>query len=75
MGRNLLLQRKPIAYRGWLISTQVIEGKLWLRWQHPAEDFPRYRHAIEGRGLSEVIRHIRFSIDLAMKLENSQLES
>lgn len=69
LARTLLLNREPICYRNWKISTQVIEGKIWLRWQHPREDFPRYSYPVGDRGLVETVRQVRFLIDLAIKLE------
>ncbi|MBE9115524.1 hypothetical protein IQ249_06385 [Lusitaniella coriacea LEGE 07157] len=71
LARELLLKQKPICYRNWVISTQVINGQLWLRWKHPSEDFPRYSYAVGDKGLSESVRYIRFLIDLAIKLEQS----
>ncbi|MBZ8183218.1 hypothetical protein [Oscillatoria salina] len=64
-----LLQGKAIYYRNWLIKTKVINGKLWLRWQHPAENFPRYSYPVGERGLSDTIRYVRLLIDLAITLE------
>lgn len=67
-------KRTPIVYRDWLISTNTIDGKLWLRWQHPQESFPRFNYEVGDKGLSEAIRYVRFLIDLAIKLENSNPE-
>ncbi|MFW6358947.1 MAG: hypothetical protein ACOC0N_07025 [Chroococcales cyanobacterium] len=64
---------KPIRYKNWIISTKVIRGKLWLRWQHPDETFPRYSYPVGEKGLSESIGHVRFLIDLAIRLEKSPL--
>lgn len=61
----------PIQYQNWSISTKVIEGQLWVRWQHPKESFPRYSYPVSDRGLSETIRHVKFLIDLAVRLETS----
>lgn len=66
---NHSLQAQPIRYRNWLISTKVIDGRLWLQWQHPNESFPRYSYPITERGLADTIRFARFMIDLAIKLE------
>jgi hypothetical protein len=72
LAQKLLLNREPIGYRDWKISTQVIEGKLWLRWQHPLEDFPRYSYPVGHRGLAEAVHQVRFFIDLAIKLEQGR---
>jgi hypothetical protein len=66
---------KPLRYRGWLISTKVIDRQLWLRWQHPRETFPRYSYPVTNRGLADTIRFARFLIDLSIKLEEEQLEA
>lgn len=63
------LQAQPIQYRDWTISTKVIGGQLWLRWQHPQENFPRYSYPVTERGLADTIRFARFLIDLTIKLE------
>lgn len=63
------LQEQPIRYRDWSISTKVIGGQLWLRWQHPKESFPRYSYPVTERGLADTIRFARFLIDLTIKLE------
>jgi hypothetical protein len=67
------LQMKPMRYRSWLISTKVIDGQLWLRWQHPRESFPRYSYPVTERGLADTIRFARFLIDLVIKLEDESL--
>lgn len=64
------VQLEPIRYRDWLISTKVIDGRLWLRWQHPNESFPRYSYPVTEKGLTDTIRYARFLIDLTIKLEN-----
>lgn len=64
------LEQVPIRYRGWPISTKVINGKLWLRWQHPQESFPRYGCPVTEEGLAVTVNHVRFMIDLAIKLES-----
>lgn len=63
------LNQQPVVHRGWLITTKVINGQLWLRWQHPQESFPRYSCLVRDRGMAETIRHVRFLIDLAINLE------
>lgn len=67
---NKGVQLEPIRYRDWLISTKVIDGRLWLRWQHPHEGFPRYSYPVTEKGLTDTIRYARFLIDLTIKLEN-----
>jgi hypothetical protein len=67
---NTNVQLEPLRYRGWSISTQLIGGQLWLRWQHPNESFPRYSYPVTNRGLTDTIRFARSLIDLAIKLEN-----
>lgn len=63
------LQMKPLRYRGWLISTKVIAGHLWLRWQHPRDSFPRYGYPVTERGLADTIHYARFLIDQTITLE------
>lgn len=63
------LEQVPVRYKGWGISTKVISGKLWLRWQHPQEKFPRYGCPVGEEGIEATIIHVRFLIDLAIKLE------
>lgn len=58
-------------YKGWLISTVVIDGQLWLRWQHPKESFSRYGCPLTEQSVASTISHVRFLIDLAIKLEAS----
>lgn len=69
---NTGLHLKPIRYRDWLITTKVIGKQLWLRWQHPKENFPRYSYPVTERGLTDTIRYARFLIDLIIKLEESE---
>lgn len=66
-------QMKPIQYRDWLITTKLIDGQLWLRWQHPKESFPRYSYPVTERGLADTIRYARFLIDIAIKLEETEV--
>lgn len=63
------LQLQPLQYRDWMISTKLIGKQLWLRWQHPKENFPRYSYPVTERGLADTIRFARFMIDLSIKLE------
>jgi hypothetical protein len=67
------LQMKPLRYRGWLINTKVVDGQLWLRWQHPRESFPRYSYPVTERGLADTIRFARYLIDLVIKMEEESL--
>ncbi len=67
------LQTQPLRYRNWLISTKVIDGHLWLRWQHPRESFPRYSYPVTERGLADTIRFARYLIDVVIKLEEESL--
>jgi len=64
------LEQIPVRYKGWGISTKVINGKLWLRWQHPQENFPRYGCPVSEEGLEVTITNIKFLINLANKLED-----
>lgn len=64
------LELVPARYKGWGISTKVINGKLWLRWQHPNENFPRYGCPVSEEGLEATINNVKFLINLANKLEN-----
>lgn len=68
------LQMKPLRYRGWLISTKVIAGRLWLRWQHPRDSFPRYGYPVTETGLADTIRYARFLIDQTITLEEALAE-
>jgi len=68
---NTDIEMNPTQYRGWLISTKLINNQVWVRWQHPAENFPRYSYPVTDRGLADSIRHVRFIIDIAIKLESS----
>ncbi|MFB2935883.1 hypothetical protein ACE1B6_11575 [Aerosakkonemataceae cyanobacterium BLCC-F154] len=63
------LEQIPVRYKGWKISTKVINGKLWLRWQHPHENFPRYGCPVSEEGLEVTINNVKFLINLANKLE------
>lgn len=67
------LPMKPLRYRGWLIHTKIIEGHLWLRWQHPRDSFPRYSYPVTERGLADTIHYARYLIDLIIKLEEESL--
>ncbi|MBE9114803.1 hypothetical protein IQ249_02730 [Lusitaniella coriacea LEGE 07157] len=63
------IAKQPICYRGWIVSTQVVQGQLWIRWQHPQDTFPRYGRPVTNNGLSATVSHVKFLIDLAMTLE------
>lgn len=60
----------PARYKGWLIATKLINGKLWLRWQHPKESLPRYGCPVGEDGLSATLDRVRMMIDLMIKLES-----
>ncbi|MFB2896281.1 hypothetical protein ACE1CI_25505 [Aerosakkonemataceae cyanobacterium BLCC-F50] len=64
------LEQIPVRYKGWAISTKVINGKLWIRWQHPNENFPRYGCPVSEEGLEVTISNVKFLINLANKLED-----
>ena len=66
---NANLEQIPVRYRGWRISTKVSNCKLWLRWQHPQEDFPRYGCPLNEEDIASSIDNVRLLIDLAIKLE------
>ena len=66
-----LVSQNTICYREWSIDTIKIEDKLWIRWQNPQDNFPRYSYQVGDKSLSEVIRYVRFLIDLAIKLEQN----
>lgn len=70
-GFNPDLSQSPVQYRGWLISTKMINGQLWIRWQHPSDNFPRYGRPVVSGDLAATINHVRFLIDVAIKLESS----
>lgn len=63
-------EQVPAGYKGWSICTKLINGKLWLRWQHPKENIPRYGCPVNEEGLASTIDHIRLMIDLMEKLES-----
>lgn len=63
------LKRNYTRYRGWLIGIKVIDGCLWLQWQHPEDNFFRYNYPVNEKGLAETIKYVRFLIDMAIKLE------
>lgn len=69
------LEQTPKSYKGWLISSKVLNGKLWLRWQHPQESIPRYGCPVGEGGLAETIHHVRFMIDLMITLESEAPKS
>lgn len=71
---NSGLPLQPVQYRGWLISTKVIDRKLWLRLQHPKETFPRYSYLVTERGLADTIRSARLIIDISIRLEESETD-
>jgi hypothetical protein len=64
------VEQIPGRYKGWSISTKLINGKLWLRWQHPQENLPRYGCLVGEGGLSATIDHVRGMIDLMIQLES-----
>ena len=59
----------PAEYRGWKLTTKMINGQLWIRCYHPQEAFARYGYPIARGGISAALAHVRFTIDLAIKLE------
>ncbi len=66
---NSGLPLQPLRYRDWLISTKIVDKQLWLRWQHPCENYPRYSCPVTDKGLADTIRYARAMIDLVIKLE------
>jgi|GEM_PF-1799404 len=70
-GNETGIEMHPTRYQGWLISTKLINNQVWVRWQHPAENFPRYSYPVANKGLADTIRYVRFLIDIAIKLESS----
>ncbi len=69
--QDALLQNKFIHHRDWLIGSKTINGKLWLRWQHPQDNFPRCGCPVGEKTLEEVIEFVYSWIDLAMELEEN----
>lgn len=69
--QDALLQDKCVHYRDWLIFSRTIHGKLWLRWQHPKDNFPRCGCPVGEKELSEVIEFVYFWINLAIELEEN----
>lgn len=61
----------PGRYKDWSICTKLINGKLWLRWQHPKENIARYGCLVGEEGLSATIDHVRTMIDLMIQLESN----
>ncbi|MEQ8972688.1 MAG: hypothetical protein RIE73_20105 [Coleofasciculus sp. C1-SOL-03] len=72
---NTGLPIKPIRYRDWLISTKMIDKRLWLRWQHPNENFARYSYPVTERGLTDSLRYARHLIDLIIELEEAEAKA
>ncbi|MBE9125991.1 MULTISPECIES: hypothetical protein [unclassified Coleofasciculus] len=72
---NISLLLTPIRYRNWLISTKIIDKRLWLQWKHPDENFARYCYPVTERGLTDTIRYARFLIDLIIRLEEEDFIS
>ena len=66
-----ITHRHPICYRGWLVTSTKIDGKLWIRWQNPQDNLPFYSYEVGEQGLTQAIRYVRFLIDLAIKLEEN----
>ena len=64
------LLQLSIRYRGWLINTKVLNGQLWLRWQHPLDDCSRYGCSVSEAGIDATISHAKSLIDLTMELES-----
>lgn len=64
------IEQIPGRYKGWSISTKLINGKLWLRWQHPQENLSRYGCLVGEGGLTATIDHVRGMIDLMIHLES-----
>lgn len=60
----------PGRYKGWSLTTKLMNGKLWLRWQHPKENLPRYGCLVGEDGLNATIDHVRTMIDLMINLES-----
>lgn len=71
---NSRLPLQPILYREWLISSKIVDRRLWLRWQHPHETIARYGYPVTERGLSDTIRYARYLIDLSIGLEEGEAE-
>lgn len=64
-------EQLPILYRGWVISTEVIKKQLWVRWQHPLEDFPRYGCPVTDDDVDSAINNVKSTIDITIDLEQS----
>jgi|GEM_PF-3140469 len=58
-----------IQYRGWSIQTQVINGQMWVRWQHPLDNCSRYGCPIMEAGLDATLMHAKSLIDTTIDLE------
>lgn len=66
---SIKLETISLCYRNWQIGTKVIDGQLWLQWQHPHERSPRYGTLVLDNRLAEAIHHVQSLIDLTIKLE------
>lgn len=50
----------------------MIDRRLWLRWQHPHENFARYSYPVTDRGLTDSLLYARHLIDLIIELEEAE---
>ncbi|MEC4989229.1 MAG: hypothetical protein SAJ37_10805 [Oscillatoria sp. PMC 1068.18] len=58
-------------HRGWIITKRRVKNRLWLRWQHPQEDFARYGCLYSEEGSEEKLAYAIAQIDLMIELESS----
>ena len=58
-----------IQYRGWSIQTKVINGQMWVRWQHSLDDCSRYGCLVMEAGFDATISHAQSLIDATIDLE------
>ena len=56
-------------YRGWLITTKMINKQLWMHWQHPLDSHARYGCLVRQRDITATLNHVRYMIDKSIELE------
>ncbi len=66
-----LSETSPVFYRGWKILQQRFGKQIWLRWQHPEDNFPRYGFPIEPGSGSQRLDEAQQLIDLILQLETA----
>lgn len=67
------LEQKPalFRYKGWSINPQLVDGQLWLRWQHPEDSFSRYGCPTTKASLFSTVKYVQSLIDMIINLEEN----